>query len=88
MPKPPHYRGSYHVRARHVREAAYANPTTRCWRCGKTLGEIHKTHPGATWQAGHLVDGQVNGPLAPECSPCNTSAGGRLRHRRRTGLAW
>lgn len=88
MTKPPHYRGTYHVRARHVRQAAIADPSTRCWRCGKTLGEIHQSNPRATWTAGHLVDGEPTSPLAPECSPCNYSAGGRLSHARKSPLSW
>ena len=85
--KPPHYRGTYHVQARHVRQAAYANPATRCWRCGATLAEIQTIHPQAKWTAGHLIDTTPNSPLAPECSPCNYSNGARLRHRQ-TPLAW
>lgn len=83
--KAPHYRGAYHVTARHVRAQAYANPGTRCWRCGLTLPE-HKPHRNgrpATWQAGHVNDGQVNGPLAPEASTCNTSAGAAHGNRTR-----
>lgn len=92
MAKPAHYRGSYHVRSRRVRQAAYANPNTQCWRCGKTLAE-HKR--GDRWQAGHLHDGQPGGPLLPEARSCNAAAGARLtnaqRKRRkptRTPLTW
>lgn len=89
--KPAHYRGDYHVRARHVRAAAYADPTTRCWRGGHTLAEARAlwgTH--VKWTAGHLVDGQEGGPLAPECSHCNYGAGARLRNGPgpRTDLTW
>lgn len=76
-----HHMGTYHQASARVRAAAYANPGTRCWRCGRTLPEIRKLKPRAKWTAGHLNDGQVNGPLAPECSPCNYSAGATLRHR-------
>lgn len=90
--KPAHYRGSYHVDARRVRAAAYLNPLTRCWRCRLTLTEIRQTKPRARWTAGHLVDGQVNGSLAPECSPCNYSHGAALGNQRRseprTSLTW
>lgn len=78
----PHYRGTYQVQARLVRAHAYGNPGTRCWRCGHTMAEIQTKHPRAKWTAGHLIDGQVNGFLAAECSPCNFAAGGRLRHER------
>jgi hypothetical protein len=89
MTKPAHYAGSYHVQARQIRTQAYANPLTRCWRCGLTLPQIHQAKPRAKWTAGHLVDGQTGGPLAPECSPCNYAAGARLRNqRRRSPLAW
>lgn len=81
--KPAHYQGSYHVQARRVRQHAYANPNTRCWRCTLTLAEIRKTKPRAKWTAGHLVDGQAGGPLAPECSPCNYANGARTGNRRR-----
>jgi hypothetical protein len=75
--KPVHYRGSYHVRARHVRQAAQANLSTRCWRCGKTLAEHepHKNGKPAAWTAGHLRDGDPMSPLAPEASTCNFKAG-------------
>lgn len=88
MPKPPHYRGDYHQRSKWVRDQANNDPTTRCWRCGLTLIERHRTHPQARWTAGHLVDGQINGHLAPECSTCNYSNGAKLRHRKRTPLTW
>ena len=83
--KPAHYRGTYHVEARQVREAAYANPSTRCWRCGLTLAEHprHKTGRPAHWTAGHLVDGQPGGPLLPEASTCNYAAGAGQGNRRR-----
>lgn len=57
-----------------------ATPQSRCWRCGKTLGEhaAHHTGQPATWEAGHLVDGDPRSPLALEASTCNRSAGGRL----------
>ena len=81
--KPAHYRGSYHAQARAVRVAAYLNTATRCWRCGLTLAEIHKRHAQAKWTAGHLVDGQAGGALAPECSPCNYSHGARAGNQKR-----
>lgn len=81
--KPPHYRGRYHVQAATLRAHAYANPDTTCWRCHRTLEQIRQHHPRARWTAGHLIDGQVGGPLAPECSPCNYSAGAKLGNRNR-----
>lgn len=67
-----HYRGNYQTRARAVRDAANADPTTRCWRCAKTLAE----HPaGDRWQAGHLRDGDYTSPLLPEARSCNARAG-------------
>jgi hypothetical protein len=88
--KPAHYSGSYHVRSRAVRQAANANPLTRCWRCGLTLAEHkpHKSGKPARWQAGHLVDSDPTSPLLPEASTCNTRAGAKLRHRTRTDLTW
>lgn len=77
----------YIVRARLVRAAANADPTTTCWRCGRRLAEHppHKTGRTATWQAGHVVDGDNSGPLAPEVSTCNTRAGATLGNLRRWG---
>ena len=72
--KPAHYRGTYHVASRKVREAAYADPSTRCWRCGKLL---HEHGPRARWTAGHLIDGDPTSPLAAEASTCNYSAGAK-----------
>ena len=96
--KPAHYRGRYHVQSAKLRQAAYANPSTTCWRCGRTLTEVRAKNPRAKWTAGHLIDGQPDGPLAPECSPCNFRAGQALaaQHRRKhrpqppnvTDLTW
>jgi len=85
--KSPWHTGTYQVRAAQVRAAANANPNTKCWRCGKTLAE-HK--PGDKWTAGHLIDGQVDGPLLPEAASCNYAAGARLTNTRRTRteLTW
>lgn len=75
-----HHKGDYHRRSAHVRAVAYANPSTRCWRCRLTLSEIRAQRPRARWTAGHLVDGQAGGQLLPECSPCNYAAGARKRN--------
>ena len=92
--KPAHYRGTYQYRAKQIRQTAYADPFTRCWRCHQHLHECgpagngrHKTGRPARWTAGHLHDSDPNSPLLPECSPCNKSAGAtygnRLRGQRR-----
>jgi len=80
---PAHRSGDYQRRAAAVRAAAYADPTTRCWRCGKTLDQ-HK--PGTTWDAGHVIDGSPLSILAAEASSCNRSAGAAMGNRRRKGL--
>lgn len=89
MAGPHHRTPQYRRRSALVRARAYANPDTRCWRCGLTRAEH-----GTTWDAGHLNDGQVDGPLAAECARCNRSAGAAIgaatRKRRRLGntRAW
>lgn len=90
MPKPAHYRGSYHTQSARIRARAYANPATTCWRCGLTLAQVRQHHPHAKWTAGHIIDGQPGGPMAPEDSWCNYSQGAKLRHARakRTALTW
>ena len=80
---PAHRRGDYTRRAKVVRDAAYANPLTLCWRCGRTLA----MHPkGDRWDAGHVLDGNPLSALAPEASSCNRSAGASLGNRRRVGI--
>ena len=81
--KGPHHKGSYHRASAKIRAAGYANPDARCWRCGRTLDQIRASKPRARWTAGHLVDGQVDGPLALECSPCNYSNGAAMGNRKR-----
>ena len=78
-----HYSGDYVRRARAVRLAANADPDCRCWRCGRTLAEHG---PRATWDAGHVRDGDPLSPLLPEASSCNRSAGAAAGNRRRRGL--
>lgn len=77
-----HYRGDYAHRAAIVRARAYADPTTTCRRCGKTLAQV----PGSRWDAGHIHDGIPTSPLAPEHDSCNRAAGARLGNQRRQGL--
>ena len=58
-------------RSRVIRGRAYADPATRCWRCGSTLAEVAAGNPGRT-VVGHA--GHTGGPLDPvlaECSLCN-----------------
>lgn len=83
-----HHRGTYARRAALVRARAYADPTTVCWRCGRTLAEHppHRTGRPATWTAGHVEDGRIDGQLLPEASTCNYSAGASTGNRRRRGL--
>lgn len=58
-------------RAKVIRWRAYADPATRCWRCGRTLAEVKAAEPTrrVEWHAGHT--GGPLEPLAPECSLCN-----------------
>ena len=88
MPKPAHRRGSYQRDAARVRALAYADTSTRCHRCGKTLAEHrpHRNGTPATWDAGHIEDGRAGGALVPEASTCNRSAGASDGNRRRKGL--
>ena len=80
---PAHRSGDYARRAKAVRQAAYADPLTACWRCGRTLDQ----HPaGDTWDAGHVLDGNPASALRPEASSCNRSAGASLGNRRRVGI--
>lgn len=83
--KPPHHRGTHQVRARRITRTANANPDTRCRRCHNTLPNCkpHRNGTPAYWTAGHLVDGQVNGPLQAECSTCNFSAGATAGNNQR-----
>jgi hypothetical protein len=76
MTKAPHHRGSYHRRSLALVAAAYRDPTTRCWRCGRTLAEHPNTTTGnpPKWSAGHVIKGQVDGQLLPEVLSCNVRA--------------
>jgi ribosomal protein L37E len=89
--KPPHHRGSYDRRSRQVVAAAKADPTTTCWRCGKTLIQVRERYPKAKWNNGHLWPNDPNAPLAAECSPCNTGDANRRRqakHQSAEHLRW
>jgi hypothetical protein len=74
-----HYTGDYQRRAKAVRDAAYADPLTTCWRCGYTLNEGPHRRVGERWQAGHVIDASMASPLLPEARSCNASAGNRRR---------
>lgn len=63
------YRGTFKRRAKQVRDAAYADPRTQCWRCGGLA------RPDDPWQAGHVRDGDPYSPLAAEHRSCNARAG-------------
>lgn len=58
--------GTDHRRAARIREQAYADPATRCWRCGRTRAEH-----GRAWHAGHVRSGDPRSPVLPECAECN-----------------
>lgn len=81
--KAAHHRGQHQTIAKRVTDPAKANPATRCWRCNRTIAQVRERKPNAIWTAGHLVDGQVGGPYAPECSPCNYSHGAIVGNRKR-----
>lgn len=84
-----HYAGEYDRRARAVRAKANRDPTTCCMSpaCKHANGTLAQHPPGSTWDAGHVNDGQPNGPLQPEVSGCNRAAGAAMGNRRRKGLA-
>lgn len=73
--KPWHNNPAYRRAAAAIRAQAYGNPSTTCWRCGLTLDEVRRTKPRTTWDAGHIVDGDLSAGLRPEHSSCNRSAG-------------
>lgn len=73
MTKPVHRTNRWKVLARRICAAAYANPETKCWRCGRTLAQ-HP--PGDRWQAGH-VDDTNHSLILPEARSCNASHGAR-----------
>lgn len=70
---------------------ANANPMTLCHRCHNPIDKCkpHRNGKPARWTAGHLHDSQPDATLtlddlAPECSPCNSSAGASYGNRNRT----
>ena len=84
MANKPYHKGAYPGRAAKVRAAANEDPYTRCWRCGEFA------RANDPWQAGHLVDGAMDSPLAAEHRSCNIRAGNRLKASRylRTSKVW
>lgn len=102
--KPWHKDPRYVKASRALRTAAALNPTTVCWRCGKTLGQ-HRTRTGKPdrWQAGHTRQGSTTWQvwtqldrvptggdwLAPEARSCNAADGARIRNAlSSTGFDW
>jgi hypothetical protein len=81
MAGPHHRTREYRWYAPRIVARANADPTTLCGRCGRTLDEHtpHRNGRPARWTAGHVNDGELNGPLRPEASTCNLRAGGWLR---------
>ena len=77
-----HYQGDYPARAKALRDRAYANPATTCWRCGLTLAEFAARFPRrhARWHADHVIAGDRLSPLAPSHASCNTEDGARNSH--------
>lgn len=66
--------------SRKARAVCRAMLPAACWRCGK---QITRETPESEWHAGHLEDRGQGGEdrpsnYAPECTGCNTSAGGKL----------
>ena len=91
--KQPWHSGTHQTRAADVVARANADPTTQCWRCGLTLEQHppHRNGKPAFWTAGHKVDGQINGELAPEVSVCNFSHGaahGNGQRKQATTHTW
>lgn len=85
--KQPHHRGPFDRRGKALRTAAYADPDTRCRRCGHRLheGPEHRHDGTERWEAGHLIDGQVDGLLVPETRSCNRRAAARTTNAKRAG---
>jgi hypothetical protein len=76
------WRGSHPRRAKAVTSAAYANPNTLCWRCGKVLDHPdHRYRDGrpSVWHADHVDDTDPRSALMASASLCNETAGGVRR---------
>ncbi len=63
---------THNRRAKPVRDRAYADPSTTCWRCGLTLAQVRLANPDrkVVWHAGHTEPTRL-APLLAECSLCN-----------------
>ena len=72
---------NFKERSRALRQAAYADPTSRCWLCGGLLGEgpKHRNGKAATWHADHVEPGNPRSPLRLAHSSCNQSRGAGRR---------
>ena len=81
MPNPnkDHYKGTYRARSQAVRLQARLTPTL-CARCGQLI------EPHQAVDAGHIQDGQIDGPLQAEHATCNRSAGATAGNKKRQGL--
>ena len=69
-----------------VKAAAYADPSTRCIICGRTLAEGVALwgETRAAWDAAHVNDGEVAGALGPGHAHCNRSDGARRGNAQRS----
>lgn len=83
--KPAHHRGSHQADAARIVEAAKADPSTRCWKCKRTIVEVRRSEPNARWIGGHVVAGQVGGPYKAECSVCSNREGADITNAKRRG---
>jgi hypothetical protein len=84
-----HHNARHNRQAKAIRQAAYAWPDTRCWRCHLTIHEAapHADGKPARWTAGHTGN---DDELLPECSTCNYSDGARVGNASRltTSQPW
>ena len=76
----PHYRGDYARRARKVRDAAAADPSTMCWLCGEPA------RADDPWTADHVVPGEPSSPLMPAHRSCNSARGDGRGRRAETAF--
>lgn len=68
-----------HRQARRDWQHIIDTSTVTCWRCHTPI----PPRQPAAWQLGHLTDlaTGTDGRTLPECQPCNSRAGGKLRHQ-------
>lgn len=69
--------GTYTSRSKALRDAAYADPRTTCWICGKTLAEgpTYRNGRASVWHADHVIAGDPRSPLRIAHSLCNERRG-------------